>query len=115
MNCSLCKLKEIVINTSTTQGKTPEGGQTGYAGNIAHRHNDNYYCEECYEAIEFAGDMSSVSKKEIIVKEKENFTPKPVIKVAQTITVRCPKCKICYNGDACPDCKMPSPLSRGRK
>jgi len=58
MNCTLCKLKEIVINTSTTQR------------NIARCHNDNYYCEECYEAIEFAGDMLSVSKKEI--KEKES-------------------------------------------
>jgi hypothetical protein len=35
MNCSLCKLKEIVINTSTTQR------------NIARCHNDNYYCEDC--------------------------------------------------------------------
>jgi hypothetical protein len=105
MNCSLCKLKEIVINSTTTQVR-----------NVARCHNDNYYCEECYEAIEFAGDMSSKSKKDIIIKEKENFTPKPILKVASnTITVRCPKCKICYNGDACPDCKMPSPLSRGRK
>jgi hypothetical protein len=62
MNCSLCKLKEIVINSTTTQVR-----------NVARCHNDNYYCEECYEAIEFAGDMSSKSKKDIIIKEQENF------------------------------------------
>lgn len=112
MNCSLCKLKEIIIDKTTAQGETTESIKIG-SGNIAHCHNGNYYCEECYEAMEFAGDMSSSLKKEI---NKENNTPKPVIKISSSFsTVRCPKCKISYSGNCCPECKTPSPLSRRKK
>ena len=111
MNCSLCN--ESIILSDVTLNSI----------NTAHMVNNKYYCVACSDIQLFADDM--VSDKNLKDPKKENLkdskkenlkdTKKSEVINKCTITFRCPKCKICYNGDACPDCKMPSPLSRGRK
>jgi predicted RNA-binding Zn-ribbon protein involved in translation (DUF1610 family) len=98
LKCALCEKDLVDPKISTT-------------GLVAHEFNTKYYCNECYEAVQFADMVSQPN----IIKEKKKIEKKENIPPMSVISYRCVNCKNQASGNKCDNCGTPSPLMSKKK